>query len=301
MNEGIYDDERAIEEKFSDVLDMSLGWHAFEGRLKRQVPVPVGHETKKADIVLYAADGKPFVIEMKGVSVIPRRHEIEQLKSYMKILASEYGMIANDREMRLYFCAHESTRMEEYARIPYEMDNVDGAEFASIMTFPEHSWSKLEKFRDKKLDERKEKQLSEELKKELCDESEGKRLLVQALLACNEVASKYTERVILAAVNDIAIKPKKEVPPPIERSREFNFTRKGLQPGEVIVFKGDSKYTATVAGYKTVKFEGNEYKLSTLAKLLYKRIDRLTPSGAYQGAAHFLYNGTLLVNLPDVQ
>lgn len=81
----------------------------------------------------------------------------------------------------------------------------------------------------------------------------------------------------------------------------FSFYRKGITNGSTIVFVGDNEYTAKVIGEREVAFAGQEWKLSPLAYKLYEQIGKLNKSGAYQGAAHFTYQGKKLKDIPDVK
>ena len=189
MKSGTYTKEADIERQLGILLFLSFQWH--EGsRLRHQVPVPVGHETKYADIVLYH-EKETFVIELKGKDVPIGEAEKGQLKSYMKLLAAEYGMIANDRELRLYYSAFSSNRIEEFATIPYDEANTDGREFAAILPYDQYAKEKLEALRKRKEQEKDEEKLSNQLAGILCDEAQGKQMILDALNQCEAVRSVY--------------------------------------------------------------------------------------------------------------
>lgn len=86
-----------------------------------------------------------------------------------------------------------------------------------------------------------------------------------------------------------------------KRGDLFSFYEKGLKDGDEIRFTADNSITAIVSGERCVEFENKkDWLLSPLALELYTRRNEQRPSGAYQGAAHFTYNGTKLVDLPSV-
>ena len=304
MNSGTYHSEAEIEERFSAIMDMLFGWHKLEDKLMRQVPVPVGHETKKADIVLYR-DRKPFVIEMKGPGIVPHNAAIDQLKSYMKILGSEYGLIANNKEMWLYFSAFSSPVITPFAHIPYDKDNPDGSTFASLMMYDSFSAENLDAFRKEKMAASYEAEMTENLIGRLLNTEDCRRLLADALLGLEEIRSLYSENAVKTALGKLHMTKDAAAVPPFPKPNfqpEKGFTgfnNKGLPIGTVVTFRGDNSLTATVAGDKALDFEGKIYKLSALARVLYTRIGKVTSSGAYQGALHFLYHGVPVLNLPD--
>jgi hypothetical protein len=85
-----------------------------------------------------------------------------------------------------------------------------------------------------------------------------------------------------------------------EQNERFSFYRKGLKNGDEVVFREDKTVVATVCGEREVEYGGQIWKLSPLTYKLYEERGKLTPSGAYQGAAYFIYNGKKLKDLPDI-
>lgn len=306
MEHAKFHSEPDIEEKFSQILDMLFGWHVIEKKLKRQVPVPVGHETKYPDIVL-CKDREGIVIEMKGPGVEPTGHYIDQLKSYMKLLGNEYGMIVNDKHIWLYHSQLGSTQINEVAVIPFSENQTDGEELVSILMFDEFSISKLDAFRERKYREYLDRKKAEELLNRLCDGENGKQLVINALLSDGDLISEYGEEAVSMALGRLLVnlsKKKDPVSPPPGGKSYTTFTgfvKKGLKNGTIVHFKGDPSITAEVCGDKELLFEGETYKLSSLAKMLYIRINKVTPTATYHGAAHFLYNGVPVLNLKDIK
>lgn len=85
------------------------------------------------------------------------------------------------------------------------------------------------------------------------------------------------------------------------RNALFSFYRKGLKNGDEIVFIDDKEIVAKVVGEREVEYGGQVWKLSPLTYRIYEQRGELTPSGAYQGAAYFLFNGKKLKDLPDIE
>lgn len=79
----------------------------------------------------------------------------------------------------------------------------------------------------------------------------------------------------------------------------FSFYQKGLKNGDVIVFAQDKSISATVAGEREVEYDGEVYKLSLLTREIFQKKGKRNASGAYQGAAYWLFNGKKLKDLEN--
>ena len=72
----------------------------------------------------------------------------------------------------------------------------------------------------------------------------------------------------------------------------FKFSMVGIQIGEMITFV-PTGVQVKVASDDTIEYEGRIYKLSPFVGTFMPE-DKRTPSGAYQGAKYFSYNGRIL-------
>ena len=79
----------------------------------------------------------------------------------------------------------------------------------------------------------------------------------------------------------------------------FSFYRKGLANGDVIPFAQDKTITATVVGEREVECNGGVYKLSPLTREIFQKKGQANASGAYQGAAYWMFEGRKLKDLKD--
>lgn len=80
----------------------------------------------------------------------------------------------------------------------------------------------------------------------------------------------------------------------------FNFYAKGLMSGDTIVFATDASIIATVVNDRDVEYDGEVSKLSPLTRRIFEQKGTKNKSGAYQGAAYWIYNGVKLKDLPDI-
>ena len=85
-----------------------------------------------------------------------------------------------------------------------------------------------------------------------------------------------------------------------ERNNRFQFSKKGIEDGDIITFIKDKSITAKVVGDREVEYNGYTWKLSRLVRKLFEDRGEVNKSGAYQGAAYFEYNGKKLKDLPDI-
>jgi len=118
--------------------------------------------------------------------------------------------------------------------------------------------------------------------------------LIRQLLLSFKGNVIYPENVDQEKEFDVVTKARKQ-------GRLFSFYKKGLNIGDVIVFKDDETIAAKVVGEREVEYGGQIWKLSPLAYKLYEQRGELNASGAYAGADHFKYKGKKLRDLPDIE
>lgn len=82
------------------------------------------------------------------------------------------------------------------------------------------------------------------------------------------------------------------------KSRRMAFGDIGIPVGAVLRFKDDPSVTVEVADAKStvIMDDGRREKLSRAVKIIKEAAGTATPSGAYQGAAYFSYEGELLTD-----
>jgi len=80
----------------------------------------------------------------------------------------------------------------------------------------------------------------------------------------------------------------------------FSFYKKGLKDGDIISFVSDENITAVVAGEREVEYDGQLWKLSPLTYRIFENKNQLNASGAYQGAAYWMYRDQKLKDISIV-
>ncbi len=79
----------------------------------------------------------------------------------------------------------------------------------------------------------------------------------------------------------------------------FSFYRKGLSDGYKISFINDPNIVAVVCGEREVEYDNQKWRLSPLTYKIFEEKGQLNSSGAYQGAAYWMFENVRLKDIPD--
>ena len=169
-----------------------LEWKKSLGEIATQYPIQVGHETKRADIVVSSGGIEQFVIEVKrpGHTICPE--DERQMFSYMRLLKHQvmFGLYIGD-DIRLYYDDRSSQSFPEPLFIVnISKDNPDGVRFVELFAKESFDIEKLQEFcRQKKEDLNKEQRIREEV--EMLLSGNGEELFKR--LYCEYCISKGLE------------------------------------------------------------------------------------------------------------
>jgi len=89
-----------------------------------------------------------------------------------------------------------------------------------------------------------------------------------------------------------------EVQSDIKRAATFSFTKKGIAPGTILEFDKDRNIKVKVLNDRQVEYNGKAYFTSAIALQLLKGMGYNWVSA--QGARHFMLNGKLVADYPDI-
>ena len=84
-----------------------------------------------------------------------------------------------------------------------------------------------------------------------------------------------------------------------KQSALFNFYDKDIIDGAIIKFIPDPSITAKVIGPREVEYGDQIWKLSPLTRTLFEQKGQANTSGAYQGAAYWMYSDQKLKDIPQ--
>ena len=89
-----------------------------------------------------------------------------------------------------------------------------------------------------------------------------------------------------------------EVQSDMKRAATFSFAKKGIAPGTILEFDKDRNIKVKVLNDRQVEYNGKAYFTSNLALQLLKSMGYNWLSA--QGARHFMLNGKLVADCPDI-
>lgn len=157
--------EKDYEREFVNCLG-KLGWLQWKGEIATQAIVIVGHERKRADIVVSLDRMEQFVVEMKRPGHQRTEGDQLQLFSYMRLLNHQvkFGLyIGND--IKLYYDDPTTNELPQIiSTIEFTQDNPKGIELINLLNKSSYSEQELQNYCKKTLEEQKD---NERVKKEL--------------------------------------------------------------------------------------------------------------------------------------
>ena len=167
-----------------------LGWKKYLGEITTQYPIQVGHEKKRADIVVSSNGIAQFVIEVKKPNHTIYSEAERQISSYVLQLKCMFGLYIGD-DIRLYYNDMSShSRPEPLFVVDITKDNPDGVRFVELFAKESFDIENLQEFcRQKKEDLNKEQRIREEV--EMLLSGNGEELFRR--LYCEDCISRGLE------------------------------------------------------------------------------------------------------------
>ena len=173
-----YQSEADFESHFQQCLAEIFGWDIKE--IDRQKNVQFGHERKRIDIALCYDDRYTLVIELKAPNIrLSSGDSAEQISSYMLQTQSEFGILANDKNLQLFY---HPLGMRENPKcildIEFDENDEDGVKLGDFLRRSSYDEGKFKDYCEEKLYLRRVEDL-----KDLLTSGKGKDLLLEALSA----------------------------------------------------------------------------------------------------------------------
>ena len=102
LSSQTYQNEADLESHFQQFLVDIFGWNPQE--IDRQKIVYFGHQPKRIDLALVHNNRYTLVIELKAPNVrLYSGDSTEQVSSYMLQTQAEFGILANDKNLQLFY------------------------------------------------------------------------------------------------------------------------------------------------------------------------------------------------------
>ncbi|MFC6942903.1 type I restriction enzyme HsdR N-terminal domain-containing protein [Salinirubellus sp. GCM10025818] len=117
-------DEQNTKRKIIEPLIELLGWDILSTDVELEYSVQMGSGTKKVDYALNLEDTPVVFVEAKGCDTeLDRSHE-DQLKSYMRQIGIDWGLLSNGREFEILRRDFSSNRPNEISLAKFPIEKV---------------------------------------------------------------------------------------------------------------------------------------------------------------------------------
>ena len=293
-------DEDIYHTLFESCLKLIFNWD--DKNIKHKLPVPMGRETKEADIVL-EGNGFGIVVEMKRPTIELGEKEASQLTSYMRFLRYKYGLLIGNKFKIFYDEDINNDDPVEIASFSFDVNNLDGEDFCNILDVAICSDEKLKEFSAERIKRIKIKKEMELLKFDLVkdngekikqiikdkyindglDENNIADILDDINISLTEAEFEYSDT---SAIGNNVQKSERTITPAV-MAETFYFSRNNSKASLKIQGKNDfvllrgSKIASIVQSFSTSHANRRKYKhLISPAFETIQDITFSTPSGA---------------------
>ena len=176
LSSQTYQSEADLESHFQQFLVDIFGWNPQE--IDRQKIVYFGHQPKRIDLALIHNNRYTLVIELKAPNVrLYSGDSTEQVSSYMLQTQAEFGILANDKNLQLFY---HPLDMREQPKCILDLDidetDEDGAKLGDLLGRDSYDEAKFKDYCEQKLYLRRIEDL-----KDLLTSGRGKDVLLSAL------------------------------------------------------------------------------------------------------------------------
>lgn len=245
--------EDLFELKVIQSLDI-LGWKGFKGDLKIRSSFQVGASKRLVpDIIVKSENKDLFVIEVKKPG-IPLNSEFgSQLKSYMRQLKLDFGILIGQKIQIFYdgilFGNSDFTLIDE---IEFIRDSEKGRKFIELFNKENYSKHIIENHAQEKIEKLKEVETIKKLKEELLSENYKEKVKNYLI---TELLNKYSENLINQVFSELDIKIENKI------VEVLNFTQKRTKEYRSVINLED-------ANERTGKLPIGKYVQETFKKLI---------------------------------
>lgn len=176
LSSQTYQNEADLESHFQQFLVDIFGWNPQE--IDRQKIVYFGHQPKRIDLALVHNNRYTLVIELKAPNIrLYSGDSTEQVSSYMLQTQAEFGILANDKNLQLFY---HPLGMREQPKCILDLDfdetDEDGAKLGDLLGRDSYDEANFKDYCEQKLYLRRIEDL-----KDLLTSGRGKDVLLSAL------------------------------------------------------------------------------------------------------------------------
>ncbi len=180
-----------------------LDWNEFKGDLKIRHSVQIGASNRiEPDIVIKQNNNNLFVIEVKKPGIPLNSSFKDQLKSYMRILKLDFGILIGEK-IQLFYDGklYNNSEFNLIEEIDFIKDSKKGLQFVKLFSKNNYTQQNIEEYIKIKLEELNEVKTIKNLKEELLSSD----FLIENLLKKHLLDKHYNEKIIDSAMQHINI------------------------------------------------------------------------------------------------
>jgi len=116
-------DESNTKRKIIEPLLEILGWNVVSASVELEYSVQIGVGTKKADYALLLQDRPVVFVEAKGADTALKDNHETQLRSYMRQIGVDWGLLTNGREFRVFRRETDTQTPNELLLAAFDLDD----------------------------------------------------------------------------------------------------------------------------------------------------------------------------------
>lgn len=117
-------DEQNTKRKIIEPLLEILGWDILSPEVELEYSVQMGSGTKKVDYALKLEDTPVVFIEAKGCDTTLTDSHRKQLRSYMRQVGVDWGLITNGRKFEIFRRDYSSNRPNEISLAQFSLEHL---------------------------------------------------------------------------------------------------------------------------------------------------------------------------------
>jgi len=124
-----------------------LGWSEYRDEIVLQKAIPVGSTNNvRPDIVIKNNTQIILVIELKKPNIMPSERNAEQLKSYMRLLKLDFGILLGETIQIYYELPNDKKQPIKVNEIPFDNDLEEGIMLIKHLSKEEYSFDNFQKY-----------------------------------------------------------------------------------------------------------------------------------------------------------
>jgi len=193
-----------------EFLFEKLGWSQYKDEIVSQKAISVGSASNvKPDIVIKNNGQVILVIELKKPNVVLSERNAKQLKSYMRLLKLNFGILLGETIQLYYELPNDNKLPIKVTDIPFINDLNEGVELIKFLSKEGYSFDNLQKYCADGITNAEKNEKSDKFVDFLCSK-EGTKFVAD--LVREKLLIDFSDEIVLSMIDkfDITIKRKEK-------------------------------------------------------------------------------------------